>query len=165
MQIPYRKPGKYSQIPTDHLMTEAKFDELQKKLTQLKASQPQAARDVARLAEMGDFSENVEYQLAKGRLRAINQNITQTEYNLEHAQIIQAQKNYDVIEIGCSVTVDSEKGSSTFQILGSSETNPAKGIISHTSPIGSALLGHRVGEKVKIFIGSKEIEYTVVKIQ
>ena len=94
-----------------------------------------------------------------------SQNITQTEYNLEHAQIIQAQKNYDVIEIGCSVTVDSEKGSSTFQILGSSETNPAKGIISHTSPIGSALLGHRVGEKVKIFIGSKEIEYTVVKIQ
>lgn len=165
MQLPYRKPGKYSQVPTDNLMTEAKFNELQKKLASLKASQPQAARDVARLAEMGDFSENVEYQLAKGRLRGINQNITQIEYNLEHAEIIQATKNSDRVQIGSTVTVDSEKGSSTFQILGSSETNPAKGIISHTSPIGSALLGHKTGEKIKIFIGPKEIEYTIVKIQ
>ncbi len=164
MQLPYRKPGKYSQVPTDNLMTEAKFKELQKKLASLKASQPQAARDVARLAEMGDFSENVEYQLAKGRLRGINQNITKIEFDLEHAEIIQTNKNSDRVEIGSTVTVDSEKGTNAFQILGSSETNPAKGIISHTSPIGSALLGHRAGEKIKIHIGNKDVEYTIVKI-
>ncbi len=165
MQLPYRKPGKYSQIPKDNLMTKAKFDELQKKLASLKAAQPQAAKDVARLAEMGDFSENVEYQLAKGRLRGINQNIMQIEYDLEHAEIIRANKNSGVVEIGSTVTVDSEKGSSTFQILGSSETNPAKGIISHTSPIGAALLGHTEGQKIKIHIGNKDVEYRIVKIQ
>src|SRR3989338_8018244 len=138
MQIPYRKPGKYSQIPTDHIMTEAKFDELQKKLTQLKASQPQAARDVARLAEMGDFSENVEYQLAKGRLRSINQNILKIEYEIEHAEIIRPTKNSNIIVLGSSVTLDSEKGKNTYQILGSSESNTQKGIISHSSPIGAA---------------------------
>ncbi len=165
MQLPYRKPGKYSQIPTDNLMTEAKFVELQKKLERLKSSQPQAARDVARLAEMGDFSENVEYQLAKGRLRSINQNITQIEFDLEHAEIIKPTKNSDRVQVGSTVTVDSEKGTNTFQILGSSETNPAKGVISHTSPIGSALLGHQVGEKIKIHIGNKDVDYTIVKIQ
>lgn len=165
MQIPYRKPGKYSQIPKDNLMTEAKFDELKKKLASLKAAQPQAAKDVARLAEMGDFSENVEYQLAKGRLRGINQNITQIEYDLEHAEIIRRDKNSGVVQIGSTVTVDNEKGTLTFQILGSSETNPSQGIISHTSPIGSALLGHKEGEKIKIHIGNKDVDYTIVKIQ
>ncbi len=165
MQLPYRKPGKYSQIPTDNLMTQAKFDELQNKLASLKASRPQAAKDVARLAEMGDFSENVEYQLAKGRLRSINEKILRIEFDLEHAEIIRTHKNSGRIEIGSTVTVDSEKGSSTLQILGSSETNPAKGIISHTSPIGSALLGHTAGEKIKIHIGNKDVEYTIVKIQ
>lgn len=165
MQLPYRKPGKYSQIPTDNLMTQAKFSELQKKLASFKASQPQAAKDVARLAEMGDFSENVEYQLAKGRLRGINQNILQIEYNLEHAEIIQPRKNSDLIQIGSTVTIDSEKGTSTFQILGSSETNPQKGVISHTSPLGAGLLGHKTGQKVKIQIGPKEIEYSIVKVE
>lgn len=163
MQVPYRKPGKYAQIKQDNLMTEAKFLELQNKLERLKKSQPEAARDVARLAEMGDFSENVEYQLAKGRLRGINQNILKLEYDILHAEIIRPSKS-DRVEIGSTVTLDSEKGTNTYQILGSSETNPAKGVISHTSPIGAAMLGHKVGDMVTVKIGVKDVAYRIVKI-
>jgi transcription elongation factor GreA len=163
MQLPYRKPGKYSQIPTDNLMTKAKFDELQEKLKRLKSSQPQAARDVTRLAEMGDFSENVEYQLAKGRLRGINQNILKLEYDLEHAEIIEP-KNSDTVQIGSTVKVESERGIAMYQILGSSETNPNKGVISHTSPLGEGLLGHKVGDTVTIYLAGKEVKYTLITL-
>jgi len=164
MQLPYRKPGKYSQIPTDNLLTQAKFEELKKKLERLKASQPQAAKDVARLAEMGDFSENVEYQLAKGRLRSLNEKILRLEYELEHAEIIKPSQQKDLVQLGHTVTIYNGQGQKTFQILGSTETDPSKGVISQNSPIGSALLGRKLGEKVKIQIGPKEIEYEIVNI-
>ncbi len=165
MQLPYRKPGKYSQGTQDPLMTEEKFQALQKQLARLKESQPQAAKDVARLAEMGDFSENVEYQLAKGRLRSINERILRLEYELTHAEIIQPSRQNNRVELGHTVSIHDGQNQKTFQILGSTETNPAKGIISYTSPIGSALLGRKLGEKIKIQIGPKEVEYTIVRIE
>lgn len=165
MQLPYRKPGKYSQTDQDPLMTEEKFQALQKQLARLQDSQPQAAKDVARLAEMGDFSENVEYQLAKGRLRSINERILRLEYEINHAQIIQPSIQKNRVEIGHTVSIYNGQNQKTFQILGSTETNPEKGIISYTSPIGSALLGRKLGEKINIKIGPREVEYTIVDIQ
>lgn len=166
MRVPYRKPGKYSQIKSDPLLTEGKFTELKNKLGKLKNfSQPRAIEDVKRLAELGDFSENVEYQIAKGRLRGINDSILKTENQLKHAVIITAQKQIDAVQIGHKVTIESDKKAKTYQILGSSETNPQKGIISHHSPIGTALIGCKVGEIIKIKIDNKEVVYKIIKIE
>ena len=118
---------------------------------------------MSRLAELGDFSENVEYQLAKGRLRGINQRILELEFQVNRAEIIKP-KSSNVIQIGHTVTLQSGDKILVYQILGSSETNPQKGIISHTSPLGAALLGHRVGKKIIMKTTDEEIEYTVVKI-
>lgn len=164
MQVPYRKPGKFSQIKSDPLMTQAKFDELEAKLKKLKQIRPEAAKEVARLAELGDFSENVEYQLAKGRLRGINSGILKLERQLNDAEIIAPNKKTDTAQVGHTVMIECNGKQKTYQILGSSETKPEKGIISRNSPIGSALLGHGVGEVVKIKIGEKEVEYKVIKI-
>lgn len=172
MRLPFRKPGKFSQTNADPLLTKDKFDELQKKLNHLKKIRPQAASEVARLAELGDFSENVEYQLAKGRLRGVNNAILKIEYQLNHAEIIKLDKNSNSVQIGSLVTItnnkllDSTKNKpKTFQILGSSETNPQKGIISHLSPIGQALLNHKIGEIVKIQLKNDEIEYKIISIK
>lgn len=166
MQIPYRKPGKFSLIKPDPILTPAKLTELKNKLHKLKErDRPMAAAEVARLAELGDFSENAEYQLAKGKLRGINNAILRTEHQINNAEIIEPSENIDTVQIGHTVTVESGGKQKTYQILGSSETSPQQGIISHLSPVGAALLGRGVGDTVKIKLAGKEVEYKVVKIQ
>ena len=165
MQIPYRKPSKFSNMVPDPVMSQEKFVELQNKLEKLKKIQPDAAREVSRLAEMGDFSENAEYQLAKGRLRGINNRIMVLENQLNRAEIIQKHTPGGVVRLGDTVTVECNGKQKTYQILGSSETNPEKGIISQTSPIGSGLLGHKVGEIVTISLNTKKVSYRILEIR
>ncbi|OGH77731.1 MAG: hypothetical protein A3G08_02875 [Candidatus Magasanikbacteria bacterium RIFCSPLOWO2_12_FULL_47_9b] len=145
-------------------MTPEKKTQLEKKLKTLKTLQrPQAASEVARLAELGDFSENVEYQLAKGRLRRINNNILRLEHLLNQAVIIAPPKG-NAIQIGHKVTITENGKTKIYHILGSEETNPEKGIISHRSPIGVALLGHKIGDIVEVGLPGKTILYTIVQI-
>ncbi len=164
MQIPYRKPGKFASQKPDPIMTEKKFVELQSKLAHLKHIRPAAAAEVARLAELGDFSENAEYQLAKGRLRGINANIVKLEFEINNAEVIGSASKSGTVEVGSVVTVEVEGKEKQFEILGSSETNPSKGIISYTSPLGSALLHAATGETVEVLIGGKTKLYTIKKI-
>jgi transcription elongation factor GreA len=164
MQLPKRKPGKYAHTKHDPLVTQSTLEALEKKLATLKHKRPKAAAEVARLAELGDFSENVEYQMAKGRLRGINSRILKLEYEINHAEIIEPNKHSDAVEIGHRVTVVSDGVEKTYHILGSTETNPTKGIISHNSPLGGALLGKMVGSTFSIEIGGKKKEYTVIAI-
>lgn len=159
-----RKLEKQSRIPSDPMITRAKFAELKEKLEYLKTkARPQTAAEVARLAEMGDFSENYAYQAAKGRLRGINNNIIKLEHQLNQAEII-APHHDDRVQVGHTITVECEGKEKTYQILGSSETNPTRGIISQNSPIGSALLGKKIGETVKIQLANKEVDYTIISI-
>lgn len=165
MQTPYRKPGKYSSLKTDPLMTEEKYRELESELAHLQKIQLPAAKEVSRLAELGDFSENVEYQLAKGRLRGINSAILKIQNQLDHAEIIQKNKNNTTVQLGHVVTIESEGKQKTYQILGSTETNPGAGIISHTSPLGMTLLGKKVGDTVTMKIANTDKKYTIITIE
>ena len=173
MRVPYRKPGKYSQIKPDPFITEGKFVELKDKLDKLKnLSRPKAIEEVKRLAELGDFSENAEYQIAKGRLRWINDSIVKIENQLKNAEVITAQKQTDTIQLGHRVTIENinpapgqSRQKKTYQILGSSETNPREGIISHNSPLGSALVGRKAGKTVKIKIGDREAAYKIIRVE
>jgi len=137
------------QMPTDHAMTKNKYEELERELEKLKQKRPSAAKEVSRLAELGDFSENVEYQLAKGRLRGINSAILKLGYRISHAELIKSGKD-GVVQLGSTVIIKTPKGEKTYTILGASEADPANGIISRQSPLGSALLGHKVGDLVEV---------------
>lgn len=164
MQIPYRKPGKYNYNDKDPLITEDKFLQLKNKLERLKRNQPEAISEVSRLAQLGDFSENVEYQLAKGRLRKINHEMQVLENQLHQAKIITSTDS-SKIQVGHTVTVLIKDEQKTYTILGSEETDPFTGKISYNSPIGSALLGHRVGDVVEIDINGKKVEYKIIDIK
>lgn len=164
MRVPYRKPGKYADIPLDLNITKAKFDRLSKKLDKLKnEDKPFWMKEVSRLAELGDFSENVEYQLAKRHLRSTNSAILKTEYIVDHAEIIDPL-SIDTVQVGHTITIFDGKGEKILTLLGPSETNPAKGIISYKSPIGEAMLGKKVGDVFEVMIGGKKIEFRVVGI-
>lgn len=165
MQVPHRKAGKFTHLTPDPLITQTKFDELTKRLDGLKAARPRAAAEVARLAELGDFSENVEYQLAKGKLRGINQGITDLEKQLINARVFSPKENTDVVQLGHTVTIESDGIQKRFQILGSTEIKPGQGIISHNSPLGSALMGKGVGDTVEIQLPNNILKtYTIINI-
>ena len=158
MQTPYRKPGKYALQAQDPFLSPEKLEKL------LKTRYPLAA-EVSRLAELGDFSENVEYQLAKGKLRGVNSMISKLENQIKNAVIIKPKNNTGIVQLGNKVTVLVQNQQKTYRILGSAETNPKKGIISQNSPLGIALLGKKVGDTVDIGFKEKIVEYKIIKIE
>jgi transcription elongation factor GreA len=166
MQLPYRKPGKYSQTETDYYISQNKFDELYKILAKLKKVRPSAALEVSRLAELGDFSENVEYQLAKRRLRGINTKMLYIENDLNRAIIISPDKKSKIIQIGHTVTLENLENNNKiiYKILGSKETDPKNNIISYSSPIGLALVGKKLNQEVTINLPKQDIKYKIKKI-
>jgi len=166
MQVPIRRKETYIKPKPDPYLTEAKFIELKNKLDRLKnQTRPHEAEEVKRLAEMGDFSENTGYQFAKARLRGINQRILEIEDHLKNAVIFYPNKNTQAVQLGHQVTIESNGKIKIYTILGSSETDPTAGVISHNSPIGAALLNHQVGDEVKIQIGDKEKIFKILKIE
>jgi len=166
MQTPIRKYDKYPRLKSDPHITEEKFRDLTAKLDKLKnVKRPREAEEVKRLALMGDFSENAGYQLAKSRLRGLNQRILDIEDLLSRAEIITPSANKEIIELGHQVTVEGNGKIKKYQILGSAETNPTTGVISHNSPLGLALLGRRRNEVIKVRLADKEIAYKIIKIE
>jgi transcription elongation factor GreA len=164
MRIPTRKPGKYAGLRRDPHMTQQKFDELQAQLTRLLRARPDAANEVKRLAEMGDFSENAAYQLAKGRLRGLNQRIMEIEDHLKHSAIIYPPTS-GIIQLGSTVTIERDGERQTFHILGPTETNPAQGIISHKSPLGAVLIGKNAGDTVDVVVNGKAVAVHILEVR
>ncbi|NCN25827.1 transcription elongation factor GreA [Candidatus Falkowbacteria bacterium CG10_big_fil_rev_8_21_14_0_10_37_14] len=165
MQVPKRRYDKVAP-KADPRMTEERFLELQKKLERLlKVARPRAIREVSRLAELGDFSENAEYQIAKGKLRGINARINEYEHLFRQVEIIKTPVNKDNVQIGHKVTVETDGKIRVYTILGSSESDPFLGIISRNAPLGVALLGKGVGEIVSVVTPIKKVEYKIINIE
>jgi len=166
MRTPQRKIGKYAHLRPDHHITKEKYHKLQSELDKLKnhIRQP-LIKEVKRLALMGDFSENAAYQIAKGRLRGVNQRMVDIENMLKRSTIIKSDRNSNIVKLGTTVVVETNKKQKTFHILGSTETDPNKGIISHNSPIGKALMNKKIGETLFVEINNKKIEYKIIKIK
>ena len=165
MQIPFRKPGEFTNIIPDPHLTQKKFDELKDKLDKLKSVLPSAIKELQRLAEMGDFSENAAYQMAKGRVRSINDKIFDLGEHLKSAIIIKPGKNKQQVQLGSQVTIFLAGKETTYQILGSSEIDLAKNIISHNSPLGAALMGKKAGDSFTFSLGNKEITGKIIKVE
>lgn len=166
MRTPQRKPGIYAGLKPDQNITTEKHQELTAKLEKLKKiSQPRAIAEVKHLALDGDFSENAAYQIAKGRLRSINQRITDITDHLKRAVIIEHKSNNNFIQLGHRVTVEINGKEKNYLILGSSEANLDKNIISNNSPIGSALMGKKVGDIVEVQLVAKVVKYKIIRIE
>ena len=165
MQTPQRKPRKIKPCHLDRNITQKKYNHLKAKLEKsIKVIRPKMITNMQRLAEMGDFSENAGYQIAKWKLRALNYRIVEMGNSLKEAIIIDTNANNNDIQLGSTVTLLLNDKEITFQILGSSETNPDKNIISHKSPLGSALLGKSMGDEIELNVGENIVKYKVIKI-
>ena len=116
--------------------------------------------------EFGDISENSEYDDAKNEQAWVESRIIEVTAILARATIIDAPKKSDKIALGSKVQLKGEGGDlHTYQVVGSAEADPADDKISNESPVGSAIIGRKKGDVVKVTTPSgKVLAYTVVSI-
>lgn len=170
MQIPKRKSEEDRRklaAPRDNFVTQKKLDSWKKTVEHLKNVEHRpAAEEVARTQAMGDLSENAAYQDAKWRLRRINNRITSLQDRIKYAVVIDSTPNYDgSIKIGSTVILRLADRQLEYIILGTAESDPLEGRISHSSPLGSKLLDHYAGDTVMIKTGDRELEYQIVEVR
>lgn len=166
MRVPHRKAGKFTYIKLDPRITAKKLAELKADLEVLKKKvQPKLASEVKRLALGGDFSENTAYQMAKGQLRGINSKIEKIAKQIAIADIIEPVKDNSLVQIGSLVILKSTKKTVQYIILGSLETDPAKGIISYSSPLGENLMNKKIGDTIELKSDGKSSKYEIIKIE
>ena len=167
MRLPTRKKEKERRQSRqdDQYITKDAYGSMVAKVKRLEDSLASLATEVARTQEMGDLSENAAYQEAKFTLRRTMGQIERLKQRIKDAIIIEKPASSDAVQIGSAVTVVVNGVQKQFEILGSHESDPSKGRISYSSPIGSALLNHRVGDRIKVRIHDKVAEYTIILIE
>ena len=115
----------------------------------------EVAQKIKEAREQGDLSENAEYDAAKDEQRDIEARIEELEKILKNAEVVvEDEVDLDKINIGCIVKIlDVEYSEELeYKIVGSTEANSLKGKISNESPVGKALIGHKVGDTVTFTI-------------
>jgi transcription elongation factor GreA len=114
--------------------------------------------------QMGDLSENADYHKAKEDQAFLEGRIQEIEYVLRNATIIE-KTNSDVVSVGSTVTVQEDNyDPETYYVVGAKEADPRKGRISNESPIGRALMDHKVGEVVEAETPGGKVKFKILKI-
>lgn len=128
----------------------------------------EVAQKIKEAREQGDLSENAEYDAAKDEQRDIEARIEELEKILKNAEVVDEDEvDLDKINIGCQVKIlDIEFNEELeYKIVGSTEANSLKGKISNESPVGKALIGHKVGDTVEVETQAGMFSYKVLEIQ
>lgn len=152
-------------------MTREGYQRLQEELKRLmRTDRPAVVQAIAEARDHGDLSENAEYEAAKDRQAFIEGRIKELNDKIARAQVINpAELEGDKVMFGATVTLfDSDTSAEvTYQIVGEDEADIKAGKISVTSPVGKALIGHRLDEEVRIKVpsGIKIYEITSLKFE
>ena len=133
----------------------------------VEVKRPEMANRIKSAREMGDISENAEYDSARQEQAYIEGRIAELEEVIKTAKVSSGEKGnvIGVIGVGSHVTVHVDGEEELFHIVGAPEADPAEKKISHQSPLGSALLGKKVGEKVEVDAPVGKLTYTILKIE
>ena len=149
-----------------HYLTAEGEAKLQAELTDLTGPRREELAQRLRSAiQMGDLSENADYHKAKEDQAFLEGRIQELESILRAAIIIE-KKRGDVVDVGTSVTIQAGVFyPETFYVVGAKEADPRNGRISNESPIGSALMGHKVGETVEAQTPGGKMKFKILKIE
>jgi transcription elongation factor GreA len=141
---------------------------LQKELDELKGPQREAiSRRLRDAIQMGDLSENADYHKAKEDQGFLEGRILELEFTLRNAIIVEDSTGpKHVVDVGTHVTVQ-EPGydPETYYVVGGKEADSRSGKISNESPIGRALMEHRVGDTVEVEAPDGKIKLKILKIE
>jgi transcription elongation factor GreA len=141
---------------------------LKAELEELKGpARDEMAKRLRAAIQMGDLSENADYHKAKEDQAFLEGRIQEMEYLLKNATIIEeTDRPKDEVAVGATVTVQEEDFEpETYYLVGAKEADPRGGRISNESPIGSALIGHKVGDFVNVRTPGGELRLKILKIE
>ena len=132
------------------ILTPEGKEKLNEELNNLKNVKRKEIRERIELAkEHGDLSENAEYQDARNEQSFMEGRILEIENILKNAVMAESSGSGKV-EVGSQVVVESNGNEMTFNIVGSHEGDPSKGMLSCDSPLGQSLLDRQVGEETEV---------------
>ncbi len=142
------------------------LEKVKQELQELKTTgRREAAAKIEVAKALGDLSENAEYHEAKEHLAFIEGRIAELDEIIKKAIIIEDTGSTETVSVGSTVDVMVQGKQKTFTIAGSNEAAPADGKISNESPIGSALLGAKVGQAVEVRSPAGTTTYVVEAIR
>lgn len=146
-------------------LTKEKLEELKKELEDLKTRRRiEVGERLKKAKELGDLSENSEYFEAREEQVQVETRIGELEDIVKSVEIIEKAPFTNVVSIGSTVEVGKDGQSQKFTIVGSNEADPATGFISNESPMGSAFLGKKAGERILVPTPKGKVEYTILSI-
>jgi len=149
-------------------MTKKGYDALQAELTRLRREdRPKNIQAITEAREHGDLKENAEYKAAKEQQQFIDTRMTELEYKLAHAQIVEPSRGVSrTVVFGVTVSLLNMESQEhkRYTLVGQDEADLKNGSISVQSPIGRALIGHEVGDIVEVHRPVGVIEYEIQSI-
>lgn len=151
------------------LVTKEGYEKLCQELEYLKnVKRREVAERLQEAISYGDLSENSEYEDAKNEQAFVEGRVLELEDKIKNAKIIdEKNKKIASVQIGSTVWIRQvgKTAVQEFVIVGSTETDPLKHRISNVSPVGTAVLDRKVGERVKVVVPAGVLEYEITKVE
>jgi transcription elongation factor GreA len=146
------------------LITQVGLDQLKAELTDLQETKrPALVERLSVARSMGDLAENSDYQSAKEELSFMDSRIDELDELIKNSKVV-SPSSASVVDFGHMVTVKVNSAQTTFQIVGDPEANPSQKKISHSSPLGLALMGKKIGDLIEVDAPVGKLSYTIVNI-
>ena len=145
-------------------LTEVDIQKMQEEIDyRMRVVRPKCIEDLKTARGFGDLSENYEYKAAKQELRRCDSRLRYLRRMINTAKVISVQSTEGVIELFDRVEIyyEEDDETETIQLMTTLRQDALSGVISKESPLGKALLGHRVGDRVEVKV-SPEVQYFVV---
>ncbi len=150
-------------------LTEEGLQNLKERLNFLKVTKrPEIAAKLQAARELGDLSENAEYDTAKDEQSLLEAEIFEIETKIRNAKIIdESEIDTSKVSVGSFVKLlDVEMNEEyEFKIVGSTESDPKNNLISNESPLGDAILGKKAGEIVSVVAPAGVLQYKIISIR
>lgn len=150
------------------ILTKEKLEKLEDELEYLKTKKrPEMAEKIKIARSFGDLSENADYDEAKNEQGEVESRIMKIEDMIRNAKTIEVNENADVVGVGNTVTLYDEEFEEDveYKIVGTAESNPLEGYISNESPVGEAIIGHKVDDRVEVDTPNGKMYFVIKNIK
>ena len=152
---------------TDILVTKEGLEELKGELGELvNKKRPKLVERLKNAREQGDLSENSDYESAREELSFIDGRIAELGDILHDVKVVRVSKKLkNEVGVGSIVTLHVDGTKHIYKVVGEWEADPADKKISHTSPIGKALMGKKVGDEIEVEAPAGKVVYKILTIK